>query len=292
MILMLSITVALQFCFVSCYHGDKNVIIDLSYSYDEETLFWPGSDRFVHTIVQRGPTGVFWYESNKFEMGEHSGTHIDAPSHFSEGKQRIHDIPNEHLFGPGIKVDITEKASINSDALLEVEDLKSWEEENGIIPNGAILMVFTDWGRFYPNRTAYFGSDRNDSFTDENGKSLLHFPGVSPEAANWLIINRDVVGVGIDTPSIDYGQSLTFSTHVKLYEQNIYGLENVANLDQLPTTGSTVYALPIKIKDGSGAPVRLFAVADDVGTNSATSMPFSFFIIFFLSIISLSFNHN
>ncbi|XP_033097447.1 isatin hydrolase-like [Anneissia japonica] len=276
---------------VRCEHGgEKDDIIDLSYPFDGNTLFWPGQDPFVQTIGYRGSTGNSWYETNSFQMGEHTGTHLDAPAHFSEGKQRVDAIPKEHFIGPGVKVDISSKASTNPDALLEVEDLMAWEKTNGDIPEGAILMVFTGWGKFYPDRASYFGSDRNDTYIDANGTSLLHFPGISPDAADWLIGNRDVVGVGIDTPSLDYGQSTTFSTHVKLMDENIYGLENVANLDNMPTSGSTVYALPMHIKDGSGAPVRIFAIVGDTDTNGVMKSRHSATFCLFISIALIVYN--
>ncbi|XP_033127561.1 isatin hydrolase-like [Anneissia japonica] len=264
---------------VVCDQGDE--IIDLTYSFDENTLYFPSDMHapFVQEIFHRGPYGPLWLESNMFTTGEHTGTHMDAPAHLSEGRLRMDEVPVGHLIGPGVKIDMSSKASTNPDALLDVKDLIAWEEENGPIPNGAILMVFTDWGKFYPNRTAYFGSDRNDTFTDSNGNSLLHFPGVSPDAADWLIENRNIVGLGIDTASFDYGQSITFPSHEKLFKANIFGLENVANLDKMPTTGSTVYALPMKIKEGSGAPVRILAVVGDA-SNSAHTIACKHFIVF------------
>ncbi|XP_071954156.1 isatin hydrolase-like [Antedon mediterranea] len=267
-----------------CEH-DNGDIIDLTYTFDENTLFFPGHEGFVQEILHRGTYGPLWFESNRIETGEHTGTHMDAPAHLREGQLRIEAVPASHLVGPGVKVDISSKASMDPDAQVEINDIMAWEEENGRIPDGAIVMMFSGWGKFYPNRTAYFGSDRNDSYTDENDVSLLNFPGFSTPAAEWLVENRNIVGVGVDTSSLDFGQSTNFSSHVVFFEQNIFGLENVANLDKMPTTGSTIYALPMKIKDGSGAPVRIIAIVnDDVinGVSATASNYFLTFIAFFI----------
>ena len=117
------------------------------------------------------------------------------------------------------------------------------------------MLVRTGWGKYWPDPKRYLG-------TDEHGAKAvpkLHFPGISGEASH-LLVDRKVSGVGIDTASVDYGQSKDFQTHRILYAQNIYGLENVANLDRLPPTGALLIALPMKIKGGTGGPVRIVAV--------------------------------
>ncbi len=202
---------------------------------------------------------------------EHGGTHLDAPAHFSEGKLRVHEIPISRLVGPAVRVDISEKASMNRNYQLTVKDLQDWEGINGNIPDGSLLFVYTGWGAFYPDRLAYFGSIREGTHLDDQGNSLYQFPGVAPEAASWLVSNRQISGLGIDTASVDYGQSVNFLTHQILYGANVYGMENVANLDKLPTTGARVHALPMKIEDGSGAPLRIFAMLED-SYNSTTQL--------------------
>ncbi|XP_038054265.1 isatin hydrolase-like [Patiria miniata] len=253
---------------------DKGEILDMSYPFGESTLYWPGEASFELDIRVRGPSGVLpWYEANAFSSPEHGGTHIDAPSHFSEGKQRVDDIPVNKLVGPAIRIDITDKAKANRDYEMTSQDLHDWEAAHGEIPVDSLLFVYTGWGAFYPDRLAYFGSARNDTYLNERNESVLHFPGVAPEAASWLVGNRKIAGLGIDTPSIDYGQSTQFMTHQILLGANIYGLENVANVDKLPNTGATVYSLPITIEDGSGAPARIIAVLDEDGEGSVTASP-------------------
>jgi kynurenine formamidase len=157
------------------------------------------------------------------------------------------------LIGPAAVVDVSERAT--PDYLLTVDDLTAWEDRHGLLPDGGILLVRTGWGTRWTDRAAYLGTD----IVGPDAVPELHFPGIGEEAASWLVANRGIVAVGIDTPSIDYGQSADFRTHVILYAENITGFENVANLEALPEVGSYVVALPMKIEGGSGGPLRVVA---------------------------------
>ncbi|XP_078348297.1 isatin hydrolase-like [Oculina patagonica] len=187
---------------------------------------------------------------------EHGGTHLDAPRHVSAGKWTTDQIPLDRLIGPAIKIDISSKAAKNPDYQMTMSDFQAWEEKNGKIPDDVILLVFTGWGRHWPNRKSYLG-------TDTKNTSLLHFPGIHPNASRWLVNNRKVKLLGIDTASIDYGQSTLFETHQILFKENIPALENVAHMDKLPAKGFTLYAAPMFITDGSGGPCRIFARLDE-----------------------------
>lgn len=135
--------------------------------------------------------------------------------------------------------------------------MKDWEAREGMsIPDGSIVLLETGYSRFYPDKEKYLGTDQRG---DEAVK-LLHFPGLSAEASQWLVDNRTIKSIGIDTPSIDYGQSQNFESHVNLMTRNIPAFENLANLDKLPSKGFEVIALPMKIKGGSGAPLRIVAI--------------------------------
>jgi len=191
-----------------------------------------------------------------FGAPEHGGTHLDAPRHLSFGKWTTDEIPLDRLIGPAIKIDISSKAAQNADAELTPSDLQAWEKIHGKIPDDVILLVFSDWARFWPDRKTYMG-------TDTANASLLHFPGIHPNASRWLVKNRKIKMVGIDTPSIDYGQSKIYQSHQILYKENIPGLENVAHMDKLPAKGFTLYAAPIFITGGSGGPCRIFARLDE-----------------------------
>jgi kynurenine formamidase len=155
--------------------------------------------------------------------------------------------------GPAAVVDVSARA--DADYLVSVADLEEWEAAHGTLPEGAIVLLRTGWGERWTDRTAYLGTD----LTGPEAVPALHFPGLAPEAAAWLVQNRTVAAVGIDTPSIDFGQSSDFQSHVTLYSADISGFENVANLERLPESGAFVVALPMKIEGGSGGPLRIVA---------------------------------
>lgn len=236
--------------------SEQKQIVDLSYAYNENTVFWPTAEGFD---LIKGPEGMtekgYFYSANQFSMAEHGGTHIDAPYHFWKQGNTVDEIPPEQLTGSGIVIDVSDSALSNPDYQVSVSDFKQWEREYGRIPGGSIVLLKTGFGRYWPDRTKYMG-------TDERGPEAvprLHFPGLHPDAAQWIANERNIKMTGIDTPSIDYGQSINFESHVTLFRNNIPALENVANLDKLPVSGFEVIALPIKIEGGSGGPVRIIA---------------------------------
>ncbi|MCB0631302.1 MAG: cyclase family protein [Saprospiraceae bacterium] len=231
--------------------------IDLTHDFDENAVFWPTAESFHLDTVFAGMTpGNYYYSAYQFCLAEHGGTHLDAPVHFSEGKWSVDEIPLERGIGEAIVVDVSAKADGHPDYQISVADIETWEAANGPMPEDAILLIRTGYGKFWPDRVAYMG-------TDERGQEAvakLHFPGLDPALATWLIENRNVKAVGLDTPSIDYGQSQLFESHRILYGQNILGFENLANLEELPARGAWVIALPMKIKGGSGGPLRMVAL--------------------------------
>lgn len=230
--------------------------IDLSYEYSDETIYWPTAEPFKLEVVFAGMTDAgYYYSANTFCTAEHGGTHIDAPVHFAEGKWSVEQIPIDRLIGPAIVVDVSEKALADRDYQVSVEDFTAWESQHGKIADGTIVLLRTGYGQYWPDRVKYMGTDRRG----EEAVADLHFPGLHPQAAQWLVDNRNIDAIGLDTPSIDYGQSKTFESHQILYKQNIPAFENVANLDQVPVTGAWVIALPMKIKGGTGGPLRIVA---------------------------------
>ncbi|XP_045182568.2 isatin hydrolase-like isoform X2 [Mercenaria mercenaria] len=187
-------------------------------------------------------------------MGEHTGTHVDAPAHFAEGELRVHQIPMEKLMGPGVIINIKAKVAGNPDYQVTKKDLLAWESKhNKTIPTGAVVIMNSGWSSKYPNRKLTFGTETPDD------SSSYHFPGWHQDTVEWLIQERDVNVVGVDTPSNDYGPSQTFIVHQILGKAEVPGVEFVANLDSVPEIGSTIYAAVIKIYDGSGGPARVFA---------------------------------
>jgi kynurenine formamidase len=232
-------------------------IVDLSHTYDADTIYWPTSDLFELEVVSHGMTpGGYFYAANKFTTSEHGGTHLDAPIHFAEGKWTADEIPVSRLVGAAVVIDVRAQASADADYQITPADLQAWEATHGAIPNDAIVLLLTGYGSRWPDAAAYLG-------TAERGEAAvakLHFPGLHPDAARWLVAERRISAIGLDTASIDFGQSTLYESHRTLFEQNIPAFENLTNLDQLPATGAFVVALPMKIGGGSGGPLRAIAI--------------------------------
>lgn len=235
----------------------NGTVIDLSYSFGADTVYWPTAEPFKLETDFAGETDKgYYYSAYRYSGAEHGGTHLDAPVHFARGRHATDEIPLEQLMGTAIVVDVTAKYKSNIDYQVTTADLQSWEKQNGRIPSGAILLLRTGHGRHYPDPVKYLG-------TAERGEAAvpkLHFPGLHPDAAGWLVQNRTIKAIGIDTPSIDYGQSTLFESHRILFDKNIPAFENVANLDKLPLKDFLVIALPMKIEGGSGGPLRIIAI--------------------------------
>jgi kynurenine formamidase len=246
----------------ACARGPEDpfaraTLVDLTHSFDSETIYWPTEEGFV---LERGFAGRtlqgYWYEANRFRSAEHGGTHLDAPVHFAEGHPTTDAIPLARLVGPAVRVDVSEACAADRNHAVSIADLEAFEEAHGRIPDGAIVLLYTGFGRFWPDRARYLG-------TAERGPQavpLLRFPGLAPEAALWLVHERRIRAVGLDTASIDPGVSTRFATHVALFENDVPAFENLANLDQLPPRGFSLVALPMKIRGGSGGPLRAIAV--------------------------------
>jgi kynurenine formamidase len=249
--------IALLCLAVGCSQKRDNVFsgewIDLSYDFSEQTIYWVESDGFRKETVAEGQNEKgYYYSAYKFCTPEHGGTHLDAPRHFAEGRQTVDEVPLTQLIGAAVKIDVSAKSGANRDYQISVEDITNWEAQNGAIPDSGIVLFQTGYGKFWGDRAKYMG-------TDAAAADQKHFPGLGAEAARWLIQNRKIKAVGIDTASIDFGQSQNFETHVALMTQNVPAFENVANLEKVPAKGASVVALPMKIKGGSGAPLRIVA---------------------------------
>ena len=232
-------------------------LVDLTHELSADSIFWPTGETFRLDKVADGVTDKgYYYASNNFSGNEHGGTHLDAPIHFAQGRWTVDQIPLDRLIGAAVVVDVSAQSASNADYEVGVADLTAWEREHGTISTGAIVLLRTDFSKRWPDTARYLGtSEKGDAAVAQ-----LHFPGLHPDAARWLAGTRQVKAVGLDTASIDYGQSTLFESHRILYEQNIPAFENLTALDQLPAVGATVYALPMKIKGGSGGPLRAVAV--------------------------------
>jgi kynurenine formamidase len=251
--LLLALSLALSLS--SAYAIDEKKIVDMTYPFASDTLYWPTAKPFHLEKVHEGKTPQgFWYSSYNYGGSEHVGTHLDAPFHFAEGKWTTERIPLARTIGPAMVIDVRRQAGADRDYRLSTDDVRRWEKRYGRLPAGAIVLMHSGWGKYWGDRKRYFGSDAVGVATD------LHFPGLSKEAAEFLVKQRRVKAVGLDTPSIDHGPSKDFIVHRVLGGANVPIFENVAALERLPAKGATVFAIPMKIKGGSGAPLRIFAV--------------------------------
>ncbi len=231
--------------------------IDLTHDFDANTVYWPTDEPFRHDTVFYGISEKgYFYSSFKYAAEEHGGTHFDAPVHFGKGQKFIHQVPVEQMHGPGVVIDVIEQSAKNRDYQVSMADLENWEKRHGTIPAGAIILISTGFGKKWNDHLKYTGTLK----TGMEGVAGLHFPGLAPGAAKWLTENRNIKAIGLDTPSIDYGQSEDFQTHRILCAFGLTIYENVTNLDLLPAAGAYIVALPMKISGGSGAPLRIVAI--------------------------------
>ncbi len=230
-------------------------VVDLSWSYGEDTLYWPTSpsafelEELAHGVTEGG----WFYSANLLSTPEHGGTHLDAPIHFHDDAWTAAEIPVDRFVRPAVVVDVAAKAAKDPDYQLSAADVTAWEKTHGPVPAGAIVLLRTGWEERWPDRLAYLGDDT------PGDASNLHFPSYG-EAATRLLVERGVVGLGVDTASIDPGNSKTFPVHRVAAAANVYGLENLRGLGELPATGAWVAALPMKIEGGSGGPARVVAL--------------------------------
>jgi kynurenine formamidase len=229
----------------------KLEFVDLGWPLNARAAFWPGDNYHpfeLHTIATLEKDGVL---SKAFSSPEHLGTHLDAPNHFEAGQAAVDQIEAQDLFAAGVVIDVSAQASVDADYRVGVDDVRRFEASHGPIPGGAVVLAYTGWSRFWNNLTRYQNKDV---------MNRLHFPGYSDEAAKFLIEERQVRGLGLDTLSVDYGLSRDFPVHHLLGKAGRYGLENLANLEKLPPTGFFLFVAPMKIESGSGGPARVFAV--------------------------------
>ena len=240
---------------VWCDRAGAQRLLDLTYAFNETTQVWPSNPPFHRdSMVRGGNTTEAWYATGQVALSEHAGTHMDAPVHFAQGEAGIDGIPLERLMGPAAVIDVRTSVAAERDYRMSLEDIQRWEARHGTIPAGAIVMMLTGWGAYWTNRERYFGT------TTPELPATLHFPGFSKEVAEFLVAERHIHGIGIDTPSIDYGPSQDFVVHRIISSAGLYGLENVAQLEEVPPSGGSLMAFPMKIADGTGAPVRIVAI--------------------------------
>ncbi|KAH7643835.1 hypothetical protein DERF_013163 [Dermatophagoides farinae] len=236
--------------------------IDLSYKMDAKIMKWITARPYELRILSRDKkigNQTIRIQSDETFMSTHTGTHLDAPIHFGgQDKWSVADIPLKNLINrPLAVIDVVDKASHQLDYLATVRDLEEWEKINGKILIDSVIIIRTGWSQRWPNKLEYFGTETNDP-------KQAHFPGLHPKAAKWLVEQRQIVGIGIDGPSIDCGQCNGKGSHIILNSNNIYILENIEkSIFTLKSTGATITILPLKLADASGCPVRPIAEYND-----------------------------
>jgi kynurenine formamidase len=223
-------------------------VIDLTHALGPDfPTYDGGSNLEMETLVTLAKDG---YNMYRWLLVEHTGTHMDAPMHFGEGVESADEIPVEHLVVPLAVVDIRAKAQDDADAQLTPDDLRSFEAAHGPIPEGACVAMLSGWD----------ARASGPEFRNADGDGVMHFPGFHVEAAQYLMGERNAIGIAVDTLSLDYGQSADFATHYAWLPTNRWGLEAVAKLAELPPTGATLVVGGPKIKGATGGPSRVLAL--------------------------------
>ncbi|WP_424946535.1 cyclase family protein [Candidatus Spongiihabitans sp.] len=222
--------------------------IDLTHAMHDDMVFWPGGVPFKKERLVDYDTGG--YQLHKFIMGENTGTHVDAPSHFIKGNRSIDQLAIDQLIVPLVVFDAKRAAAADNDYELTPADIENWEDENGAVPANALFVMNTGWHNRFDQPQRYINMD---------DAGVMHFPGFSAAAAE-LLVARNVAGIGIDTLSIDHGSSTTFAAHVVMLAANKYQVENMAALDALPATGATAVIGVLPVRDGSQAQAQIFAL--------------------------------
>ena len=226
-------------------------VIDLTHTINAQVPTYELSEKSAYQAKTVATIEKDHYFARNISLPEHFGTHIDAPAHFARGMWTVDQIPPERLIGPLVVMDVSANVKDHPDYQVSVEDIARWEQAHGQIPLDAVVIAHTGWESRWNSVKDYRNAD---------AKSVMHFPGYSLDAAKFLVEGRNVLGLGIDTLSIDYGPSKDFPVHQYTLAHSVYHLENVANLDRVPASGGIVVVAPMKLEGGSGGPVRILAL--------------------------------
>jgi kynurenine formamidase len=225
-------------------------VYDLTHTLSPATPVFPAFKPMQ--MVERFTIARDGFYANELTFGEHTGTHLDGPIHFVNGGMSADRIPVDRMFAPLAVVSIKARADKDADATVRVDDVIGWEKTHGRIPAGAFVAMYSGWDA----RIADAGR-----FLNPDTKKTLHFPGFSEEAARFLVQERDIVGVGVDTLSLDTGAAQKFVAHLVFLGAGKYGVELLASLGAVPPAGATLIVGGPKHHGASGGPVRALAVA-------------------------------
>jgi kynurenine formamidase len=226
-------------------------VVDLTHTINSKVPTYEPAETAEYKVKTVATIEKNKYFAREICLPEHFGTHLDAPAHFARGLWTVDQIPPERLLAPLVVLDVRASVNRDSDYQVSVEDIAAWERENGPMPQGAVVVARTGWESRWASAKDY---------RDADAKGVMHFPGYSEDAVKFLVEGRNVVGIGIDTLSVDPGPSKDFPVHQYTLAHSVYHLENVANLDRVPAKGAIVVVAPIKLEGGSGGPVRILAL--------------------------------
>lgn len=227
-------------------------VVDLTHPITPEMPHWPGDP--PTTLETWATLPAQGYRLGRLCIGEHSGTHIGTAAHMREGGATLEQLPPEFLIRPAAVLDWRERAGAQPDALLTPEEVLGWEAEHGRVPAGCVFLLCTGWSRFWENAERYLGRD---------AAGTLHFPGFSPSAVRFLVEERDIVGLGIDTAGIDGGASQTLEANRILLNNTHFHLENLTNLEHLPPRGAWLFIGALPLAGAGGSPARVLAWLSD-----------------------------
>ena len=224
-------------------------VVDLTHTMSPDFptfLGVPGIEMQKQFDLNKDGFNLYWWR-----IVEHAGTHLDAPIHFSENGATADQLSVSSLVVPLAVIDVSAQAATNADHQMSRADLAMYEEQHGRIPDNACVAMHAGWGRYAADEAKFAGKD---------AAGIFHFPGVAPDAAQWLLTERKVAGLAVDTLSLDHGPSKDFKTHTLWLPSGRWGLECVANLDQVPLAGATLVVGAAKVKGATGGPARLMAL--------------------------------
>jgi kynurenine formamidase len=234
--------------------GEKRTIaadnaLDLTHTLSPTFPIWPGNVPIK--VTNTATVAKDGYYTNKWELVEHHGTHLDAPAHFAPKGLTAERLEASSLIVPAAVIDLRERAGKNADAVVTIDDLKAWEKTHGRLPKQGGVFLNSGWDAKAGDAKAFLGQD---------DAKALHFPGFSKEACEFLLDEREVAGLAVDTLSLDFGASKDFAVHKLWLGAGKWGLECVANLSKLPPAGATVFVGAPKVSGASGGPTRVLAV--------------------------------
>lgn len=229
-------------------HGSYGAIVDLTHTLSADFPTWTGEPQFERKpVYSRDKDG---FNLSILTVDEHTGTHVDAPLHYSDAAQSVDEIPVGNLIAPLVVVDIAERAADDPDTALTPDDLRAFTARHGPIPEHACVAMHCGWA----------ARVRSDAFRNADADGTMHFPGIHPEAAALLMEETSAIGLAVDTMSLDIGASEDFATHNLWLPTNRWGVECVAGLAALPPVGATMILGAPKHRGGSGGPARVFAL--------------------------------